>query len=314
LSRGRLELALGRLDAAMKYLNESSTLARELKGPRDIAVAEVLAQTSHAYMWKDDLAAAERTAREAVDIYRTVLPRLHPDRVDAEASLGEALALRRKFTEATAVLNEVLNSYRQIYGDDNSAVANTLDSLARIAWAQHRLAEAEDLARQGLEREIKAHGLDHNRTGIFRMSLGVVQIERGKYAEAELQCRAALAVFEKIQPVEPEQQSAAEYYLGVALLGTHRPQEAETYFRRALDRSSRRSEADWRVARAASGLGAALYDQGRAGEAEPYLVSGYRTVISSQDADALSKEMVRNRVVRFYTERRQSDRLQALME
>ena len=34
----------------------------------------------------------------------------------------------------------------------------------------------------------------------------------------------------------------------------------------------------------------------------------------SQDADALSKEMVRNRVVRFYTERRQTDRLQALME
>jgi hypothetical protein len=43
-------------------------------------------------------------------------------------------------------------------------------------------------------------------------------------------------------------------------------------------------------------------------------VSGYRTVSSSPDADAMSKEMVRNRVVRFYTERRQTDRLQALME
>jgi len=314
LNRGRLELALGRLDAAMKYLNESGTLARELKGPRDVAVAEVIAQTAHVYMWRDDLAAAERTAREAVDIYRTLLPKLHPDRVEAEASLGEALALRRKFTEATAVLNDVLNSYRQIYGDDNSEVANTLDTLARIAWAQHRLPEAEDLARQGLERELRVHGLDHWRTGTFRMSLAVVLINRGKYAEAEAQCRAALAVFKKIQPVEPEQQSAAEYYLGVALLGTHRPQEAETYFRASLDRSTRRGEAEWRVARAASGLGAALYDQGRAGEAESYLVSGYRTVSSSQDADAMSKEMVRNRVVRFYTERKQTDRLQALME
>jgi eukaryotic-like serine/threonine-protein kinase len=311
LNRGRLELAFGKLDSAMKYLDESLALARDLMGPRDVAVAEVLTQTAIVYLWKEDWAAAERMAREAIDLYRA-LPKLHPDRLDADWNLGEVLRMQRKFAEATAVFNELLKAYRQIYGDGHSQVANALDSLARIAWQQHRLAEAEELAREALDREIKAEGMDHYRTGTFRMSLAVVQTERGKYAEAEAQWRAVLALFEKLQPIDPEQRSAAEYFLGVTLLATHRPKQAELYLRAALNHSQNGGEAAWRVARAASGLGEALYAQGRAHEAESYLVNGYRTVSTSQHADPHSREVVRDRLVRFYTERGQRDKLQAL--
>ena len=79
-----------------------------------------------------------------------------------------------------------------------------------------------------------------------------------------------------------------------------------------MSRAKRAGEAEWRVARAASGLGEALYAQGRAREAESYLVDGYRTVSSNQHADVRTQEVVRDRVVRFYTERGQPDRLQAL--
>jgi hypothetical protein len=80
-----------------------------------------------------------------------------------------------------------------------------------------------------------------------------------------------------------------------------------------MSRAQRAGEDEWRVARAASGVGEALYAQGRAGEAEPYLVNSYRTVSASQHADAYTQEVVRNRIMRFYTERRQTDRLHALM-
>jgi hypothetical protein len=97
------------------------------------------------------------------------------------------------------------------------------------------------------------------------------------------------------------------------LLATHRPKDAEAYFRAAMSRSKRNGDPDWRIARTTSGLGDALFAQGRAREAEPYLVNSYRTVRASQYADARTREVVRDRIVRFYTERRQPDKLQALI-
>jgi eukaryotic-like serine/threonine-protein kinase len=311
LNRGRWELALGRAGAAMKYLDESVALARDLRGPRDIAVAEVLSEQANVFNWLEDRQAAERTAREAVDIY-SILPKLHPNRLDAEEGLGEILRERRKFAEASAIFHEVLDASRTIYGENSRQVANMLDSLARIAWGQHRLAESEDLAREAVDREIEAEGMDADRTGVFRLVLARTQTERGKYAEAEEQCRAALAVFDKTQPADHPQRAAAEYFLGISLLATHRPKDAERYFRAAMSRSKRIGDPRWRVARAASGLGEALYAQGRAREAESYLVNSYGIVSSSQNADVRTQEVVRDRVVRFYTERGQPDRLQAL--
>jgi tetratricopeptide (TPR) repeat protein len=310
-NRGRLEMRLGQPHAAKKYYEESLALARELVDPRDIAVAEVLVELALALNFLED-PAAEHTARQAVDIYST-LPKLHPDRVYAEEMLAEVLREHRKFAEASSLFTEVLNAYRKIYGENHQRTADTLDSLARIALAQHRLAEAEELARQAVDREVKAQGMDHFRTGYFRTTLATAHIERGEYAEAETQARAAIAVFGKMPPDHPYMASA-EYYLGVALLATHRPKDAEQYFTAAMNRAKRASEPDWRVARAASGLGEALYRQGRAGEAESYLVNSYRTVSTNPSADANTQAVVHDRVVRFYTERKQLDRLQALME
>jgi serine/threonine protein kinase/tetratricopeptide (TPR) repeat protein len=310
--RGGLELKLGRAAVAKKYLDEALALVRDLAGPRDASVAEVLSNQSSVYIWLDDLPAGERAARQAVDIYSSILPKLHPERVMAEAKLGTALRERRKFAEASAVFNRVLNAYRTLYGENHRRIADTLDSLARIAWAEHRLAEAEELERQVLECEIKAGRTNLARTAVTRTVLGAIQLERGAYAESEAQLRAAIAVFEKAPPADSPHRAAAEYHLGVALLATSRPEDAEEYFRAAMNRAQRAGEPEWRVARAASGVGEALYSQGRAREAEPYLVSGYRTVSTSQFADELTRVVVRDRAIRFYTQLGQPDKLLAL--
>ena len=272
----------------------------------------MLADQALGLSWLDDMPAAEQAARQAVDIY-SALPELHPDRLYAEVTLGEILWQRRKFAEASAIFNQALNVFRRIYGENDSRTADTLDSLAKIALAQHRFAEATELARQALERGIKGEGVEHYRTGYLRTTLAMMQIERGEYADAEQQSRAAIAVFEKTLPPDHPYMAAAEYHLGRALLATHRPKDAEAYFRAAMNRAKRAGEPEWRVARAASGLGDALYRQGRAREAESYLVNSYRTISSNQNVDLHTQEVVRDRVVRFYTERRQLDRLQALI-
>jgi eukaryotic-like serine/threonine-protein kinase len=311
MDRGRLELRNGRYDLAMKYLDESLVLARELAGPRDTAVAEVLVEQTHTLIWLGDLPAAERAAREAVEI-ASIFPRLHPERLDAEWALAETLRERRKFAEASTVLDEVLHAYRQIFGENHRRVSNALDSQSRIAWMQHRVADAEELARQALESEIEAEGKDALLTAVIRTQLALIQNERGTYAEAELQLRAALLALEKMPPGYEAHRAAAEYHLGVTLLATRRLKDAEAYFRAAMSRAESDGEAEWRVARAASGLGATLYAQGRAREAESYLVNSFRVVSSNENADVRTQEIVRDRLVRFYTERGQRDKLQAL--
>ncbi|HKQ15190.1 MAG TPA: serine/threonine-protein kinase [Steroidobacteraceae bacterium] len=311
LERGRLELALGRPAAALKSLNESLALARDLMGPRDVAVAEVLHDQASTLGWLEDLPAAEQAAREAVDLFSAV-PRMHPDRLDAELDLGEILRQRRKFAEATAVFNELLSAYRQVYGENHQKTASALDSLARIAWAQHRYAEAEQLAQSAVDRSTKALGMDHVTTALFRESLALTQTDRGKYVDAEAQWRAALAALQKTLPADHPYIAAAEYWLGVVLLATHRPKDAEANFQAGMSRSKRNADAQWRVARATSGVGAALYAQGRAHEAESYLVDGYRVLSTTEIADARSREIARDWLVRFYTERGQTDKLQAL--
>jgi serine/threonine protein kinase/tetratricopeptide (TPR) repeat protein len=312
-NRGQVQMKLARPDAAMKYYDESLALARTLAGPDDLTVAEVLVEQVFALSWLDDLPAAEHVARQAVAMYSTQ-PKLHPDRVYAEAALAEILRERSKFTEASLIFNDALHAYRNIYGENHRQVADTLDSLAKIARAQRRLAEAEELAQQGLECEIKAEGMDHFRTGYFRISVATIQIKRGEYAEAEAQSRAAIAVLQKTLPPDHPYIASAEYHLGVTLLATHRPSDAEQYFRAAMNRAKRAGEPEWRVGRAASGLGEALYRQGRAGEAESYFVNSYRIVSTNPKADADTQAVVRARVVRFYTERRQPEMLQALMD
>ena len=49
-----------------------------------------------------------------------------------------------------------------------------------------------------------------------------------------------------------------------------------------------------------------------ASEGEQYLVNSSRTLSADRNADASAKATARERVVRFYTERGQSDELQAL--
>ena len=311
LNRGRLEVTRARQRAAMKYYDHSLALARELKGPRDIAVGEVLTEQALALNVLDDLPAAEHAARQAVDIYGTE-PKLHPDRVFAQATLAEILREQRRFAESSALFNEALNAYRRIYGENHGVIANTLDSLARMAQAQHRLAEAESLARQALECAIKVAGTNRFMVPYYRTTLGSIQNERGEWTEAEAQWRAALAGYEKSPVADNPHRAAAEYHLGVVLLATHRLKDAEAYFRAAMGRAQRAGEAEWRVARAASGLGEALYAQGRVREAESYLVNSYRIVSSSAGADPRTQEVVRNRIVRFYTERGQIDKLPAM--
>ena len=312
-NRGRVQMKLGKPDAAQTYFDQSLVLMRELLGPRDPEVAALLVEQSSAYMWKDELVAAEATAREAVDIYATTLPKLHPDRTYAQVQWGEVLRFQGRLDEAAALLKEALIATRTIYGEDNRRVADVLDSLAKIGLAQRNLGDAERFAQEAVDIQAKQEGADHWLTGYYRTSLASVQIERHKYAEAEQHLKLAIASFKTLEGDHPYT-AAAEHYLGEVMLRTNRLTDAEASFTAAMNRSKRANEPAWRAARSASGLGETLYREGRARDAEPYLVNSYHTLIADEHADANAQATARERLVRFYTSRGQADKLHALID
>jgi tetratricopeptide (TPR) repeat protein len=307
-------MKLGKPDASLVYYNEALALFQDLLGPRDPATADVLIDQSSAFFWKDDLVAAEHNARAALEIYDETRPKLHPDRTLALAVLGDVLRIQGHLDEAFAMLTEALLANRTIYGENGRPVADVLDSLGKTRRLQHDLVGAQKYAQDALDTQIRAEGLDHWRTAIYRTSLAMIQIDRKQYADAEVQLRSAIATLQKVLPADHPYMASAEHFLGEALLRSNRPKEAEAVFTAAMNRSRRANEPGWRAARSASGLGEALYRQGRASEAEPYLVNSFRKLNPDRNADASARADARERVVRFYTDRGQGEKLRALTE
>ncbi len=313
-NRGRLEIRRGNPDGAKRHYDEALSLTRDLLGPHDAEVADVLVAKALALHWQDnDVSAAEQTAREAVEIYNKAVPRLHPDRVYAQAALGEILVLRNKLDEASLLLNEVLTASRKIYGEHGRRTAEALDSLSKVARARRQFAQAERLAWLAVEATIGASGSNHSSVGFYRTALAARQVELRKYLEAEIQARAALDVLAKALPPDHPYVASAEYVLGEALLGMNRPKDAEAYFSASMNRWTRANQPAWRAARSASGLGESLYRQGRAAEAEAYLVDSYRILATGHNADPAPLSLARERLVRFYNERGQHDRLREVL-
>lgn len=209
------------------------------------------------------------------------------------------------------MLQEALSAHRRIYGEDNRRVADNLDTLAKVAQDQYWLAEAEALEQQALQTETRADGKNHVLTGFYHNALAKIQLQRHRYAEAEVHLQTSLAVFAKILPPDHSYVGSSKHHLGEVMLATQRPAQAEALFREAIAITQGANEPKWRTARSMSGLGEALYAQGRAAEAEPYLVDSYRILAAEPKAEEIYQVAAHKRLTRFYAERGQPTRLAA---
>lgn len=312
-NRGRLELDAGNLEAARGYFEESLRLYREQAGPRDKEVAVVLMELSRVFQWSDNLQQAEAAATEAVSIFASTVQDMHPDRVLAEARLAEVLYLEGRIDEAGPLFVKSLEKQRRLFGEDSRQVADVLDSLSLIMRAQGSLADSEAYARRALAASSAALGPEHTDTAYYRTSFAAVLIQTGKYEEAEAELNHALETYARTLPPDHQYVASAEHLLGELLLQTNQLQDAEARFVAAANRWKRSGAPPWRWARSASGLGEALYRQGRSREAERYLVESYRTLAVDERVDREVRAKARERVTRFYLDRGEREKLQQLI-
>lgn len=310
---GRVELQAGRAAAAKEHFEQSLRLNRELLGSQHPEVANLHMELANVYLWNEDFDSAERAARQAVNIYHSTVPELHPDRVLADVRLAETLQAQNKLSEAAPLFETTLKAQRQLYGEHSRQVADILDSLATIKRSQGLLDEAEDFARQALHTHELGFGKKHFMTGYFSMTLASLLSRRGKVDEAERLLRDALSIYDETLPPDHQYVAAAEHHLGEVLLAKNRLHDAEALLTAAMNRWRRTDAAEWRSARSASALGEALYRDGRTREAEQYLADSYRILARDENADREARIKARERVVRFYTDTGQREKLETIM-
>jgi serine/threonine protein kinase len=309
---GRLERTRSNTQQALGYLTEALQLMRELKGPQDPEVGAILAEMANLLVWSDDLEGAERAARAAVNIYKSV-PQYHPDRVMADCYLADILLYRGRINDAASLFERALAAQRQLYGSANSTVAGTLASLAQVRLAQNNSSEAEKLIREALAAHHDSGSTAYQEIGYLQTMLATVFMKQAKFADAESLLRDTLDLFAKNLPPDHQYVASTEHYLGEALLARGKFKDAEGILTAAMNRWQRTGAPAWRSARSANALGEALYKQGRTREAEDYLVRSYRELIADLGADADSKRIARERVARFYMDLGQRQKLDALM-
>lgn len=314
-ARGRFIGERGDPAGAETCFVQAAALIRELKGNLNPELAEVLLELASLYQWKDDLKAAETALREAVKINRASLPELHPNRVLGENQLAGLLIRLGHNDQADEILTHVLAARRKLSGNtNNSDVADTLQALASVREARGRFAEAEQLAREALEMQERSLGPEHFATAYQHTSLAILLIERDDFSSAEQEARTALRIYGKTLSADHPYIASAEQVLGEALIGQHRYADAKNVLSAARDRWRRNDASAWRIARTTSALGEALYGLGRIAEAEPLLLQGYQTIAKDPSAGSTTLERARERLVRFYRETGQSQKIQSALQ
>jgi serine/threonine protein kinase/tetratricopeptide (TPR) repeat protein len=299
LNRGRVSMFEGRIPAALADLEKSLQLYKAVIGDRHIEIAEVLTELALCLTWTDDLTQAERTAREALEIFKLTASPMYPDRVTAEMVLADTLYLQGRLDDSVSKLVDVLQKHTELFGPNSENVIGVLDRIAIVKYSQRKFSEAEALSRDALAKARITFGERHWVTAGVATTLARTLIELQRFQEAETKLREALKIFAETLPVDHQHRASAEYFLGELLLATNHPREAEAVLTASMNRWKRGDAPPWRAMRSANALGEALYRQGHITEGEKYLAESFRALSSDPKADREATDKARARAKRY---------------
>ena len=135
---------------------------------------------------------AESLIRGVVGVDQRIVGPEHPDTLQAERYLSDALRDAGRFPESEQLGRSVLNLQRRVEGSSHPDTLLTLTSLARTLSAEGKLPEAESLAREALGVHRGALGLEHRATLGTEQILLAILVREGRFADAETLGRATL--------------------------------------------------------------------------------------------------------------------------
>jgi tetratricopeptide (TPR) repeat protein len=259
---GRTLARRGELARAEPLLRQALLLRERTPGGDPILLADTLGNLANVLRRRGEPDEARRLLERVVAIERRLLPPDHPRRLVTQQILALLLHDTFRFAEAERLAREILARQRARLGETHPAIAGGNDFLATIATSSGRWAEAEPLYLKALALRRRALGRSHPQVALTLsnlgevrrrlgklgpaeggrglvaaqtyLSLGKIERERGRLADAERSFRQAVALRgREIRPGD-WRIADAQAELGACLAARGRHREAEPVLRESL--------------------------------------------------------------------------------
>ena len=208
---------------------ERLALLKERFGERHPEVANAMNDAALGQMYAGDLAGAERTYLQVVEMDVALLGEDHPETASARENLGNVYARMKRFDRTAALLEKVLAARRRVLGDDSEPVARSLANVATV----HKLAGELDAAAkaypEAIDRLTKRLGEEHPDVGLTLLGYGDTLRQQKKYAEAEVPLRRAVEILAKANGADSAMAQRGLEVLVKLCTDWGRPDRAEAY-------------------------------------------------------------------------------------
>ena len=173
---------------------ERLALSKKRVGDRHPEVAQALSDFALGQMYTGDLAGAERTYLEVIDLDIALLGPDHPEVASARENLGNVYFRSGQLDKTAKNLEVVLAMRRKALGDDSEPVARTLANIGTVYLRAGNFEASVTNYREAIERLGKKLGPDHPDVGTTLSGLGQAYRKLGKYPESEAAFKRALDI------------------------------------------------------------------------------------------------------------------------
>jgi tetratricopeptide (TPR) repeat protein len=178
----------------LAHARERLALSKKRLGDRHPEVAQALNDYALGQMYTGDLAGAERSYLEAIDLEIALLGEDHPEVASARENLGNVYFRSGQLDKTAKSLEVVLAIRRKALGDDSEPVARTLANMSAVYKRAGNYEAALRTYPEAVERLTRKLGPDHPDVGTALFGYGDALSKQRKFPEAESALRRALEI------------------------------------------------------------------------------------------------------------------------
>jgi non-specific serine/threonine protein kinase/serine/threonine-protein kinase len=213
---------------------------------------------------------SQRHFENALKIKRATVGAEHPETLAIAQELGGLYRAQAKYTQAEALLEATLGSYRRVKNERGTAMLLTMQELATVYTYQAKFQLAEPLLREAFETSTRQFGPEDPNTASIMLGLAGLYFRQRKFAEAEPLLVAVLQVRRRTSGASHSSTLNTMNNLGVLYQNLGRHAEAEPILSEVLDVRRRLSGPDHvETLNAMNNLALVYATLGRDEQAEP---------------------------------------------